>query len=263
MELSTKGDRLVAGIVAPGSNTADLWLFDLSRGSPARFTSLPQNKGIAVWSPDDSRIVFGMGGAGRGVYEKSTDLIGDAKRFGDLPETATGVASWSRDGRFIMFSTEGSSSILQLETTGKPIPFAQAGDLSMQFSPNGQWIAYSSRESGRLEVYVAPFPGRAGKKIKASLEGGTQPRWRRDGKELFFLSNDRDRQLMSVDVVTEGNSLQVGAPRTLFQTRAKNTGLNSPPYDVAPDGRFLLNVATSTTTPSITLLVNWPALLKK
>jgi len=111
-------------------------------------------------------------------------------------------------------------------------------------------LAYSSRESGRLEVYVTPLSGGAGKKIKASVEGGTQPRRRRDGKELFFLSNDRGRTLMSVDVATEGNSLQVGVPKTLFQTGVKNTGLNSPPYDVAPDGRILMNVATSTTTPS-------------
>jgi Tol biopolymer transport system component len=264
VQLSWKGDRLVAGIVAPGNNTADLWLFDLSRRGAARFTS-SGNASVAVWSPDDTRIVFGMGGAGpdRGVYEKPTDLIGDAKRFTDLPASASGIASWSHDGRFIIYGSAGTSSIFP-ETGGKPIPLAQPGDLaSSQFSPNGQWIAYSSRESGRLEVYVAPFPGRAGKKIKASVEGGTQPRWRRDGKELFFLSNDRDRKLMSVDVLTESNSLQVGVPKTLFQTGVKNTGLNSPPYDVAPDGRFLMNVATSTTNPSITLLVNWPALLKK
>jgi serine/threonine protein kinase/Tol biopolymer transport system component len=263
VQLSGKGDRLVAGIVEPGSNTVDLWLFDLSRRLPARFTSSPANKGIAIWSPDDKRIVFGIAETGpdRGVYEKSTDLIGDAKRFADLPESATGVASWSHDGRFIIYGSAGSSSIFSLEGGGTPIPL-QPGDLSPQFSPDGQWMAYSSRESGRLEVYVAPFPGRAGKKIKASVEGGTQPRWRRDGKELFFLSSDSDRKLMSVDVLTEGNSLQLGVPKTLFQTGVKN-GLNSPTYDVAPDGRFLMNVATGTTNPSITLLVNWPSLLKK
>jgi Tol biopolymer transport system component len=203
----------------------------------------------------------GSAEADRGVYEKPTDLIGDARRFTDLPASATGISSWSQDGRFILYGSAGSTSIFPLRGDGKAIPFGETGNNSMRFSPDGQWIAYSSRESGRPEVYVAPFPGRAGNKIK--VEGGAQPRWRRDGKELFFLSNDRDRKLMSVDVRTAGTSLQVGVPRVLFQTRVKNTGLNSPPYDVAPDGRFLLNVSATTATPSITLLVNWSALLNK
>ena len=123
------------------------------------------------------------------------------------------------------------------------------------------WIAYSSTETAREEVYVAPFPGRAGKIYPVSVNGGRLPRWRRDGKELFFLSNDR--KLMSAEVQAVNGGLQFGAPRTLLPVQVK-TLVFGWPYDVSPDGnRFLMTVATATTEPSMTVLVNWPALLKK
>jgi Tol biopolymer transport system component len=263
VELSSSGTRLAASIVAHGSITADLWLFDLSRGPGARFTSSTDNENSAIWSPDDRRIVFGL--SDHGLYEKSSDLIGEAKQF--MKATGNGPASaqsWSSDGRFIIYRTEsfGHVWILPMQADWKPFPFpTESGDAQMaRFSPYGQWIAYTSIASGRSEVYVAPFPGRAGEKMQVSLEGGSLPRWRRDGKELFFVSNDR--KLMSVDVHTVGGSVQFTVPRTLFQTQLKTPTLGWP-YDVSPDGKhFLMNVTTAT-TPSVTLLVNWPALLKK
>jgi dipeptidyl aminopeptidase/acylaminoacyl peptidase len=140
VELSWKGDRQIAGIVEPRNNTINLWLFDLSRRLPERFTSSPGNKSVAVWSPDDTRIAFGVGGADddRGVYEKSTDLLGDAERFTGFPESAANLSSWSRDGRFLIYGSAGSSWILPLMGGGKPIPLGEPGDLSARFSPNGQ-----------------------------------------------------------------------------------------------------------------------------
>jgi Tol biopolymer transport system component len=264
IELSSRGTRLAAGIVAPGSIATDLWLFDLSRGPGVPFISSPDSKNNAIWSPDDERILFGVNT--QGLYEKPSDLIGAAKPFviapGDGPVSAQ---SWSRDGQFIIYKNEpfGGVRILPKQRDREPIPFpAGSGDArAAQFSPKGQWIAYSSTESGRSEVYVAPFPGRAGRKRQISVDGGNLPRWRRDGNELFFISNDR--KLMSVEVHKVGGELQFRAPRMLFQTQLEIPGIGWP-YDVSPEGnRFLLTVATRTTARSITLLVNWPALLKK
>jgi Tol biopolymer transport system component len=263
IELSSNGTRLAASIVAPGSITADLWLFDLSRGSGGRFTSSPDDVNSAIWSPDDERVVFGL--SDHGIHDKPSDLIGEAKLLLKPPSNGpTSAESWSRDGRFIIYKTErfGPVWILPMQKDRAPIPLpALSGDAhTARFSPDGQWIAYSSTESGRSEVYVAPFPGRAGKRMKVSVDGGSLPRWRRDGKELFFVSNDR--KLMSADSTPLGGGLEFGVPRTLFQTQMKDP-ISGWPYDVTPDGnRFLINV-TTTTPPSVTLLVNWPALLKK
>jgi dipeptidyl aminopeptidase/acylaminoacyl peptidase len=265
IELSSSGDRLAASIVSPGSFAADLWLFDLSRRLPMRFTSSGRNQTSAVWSPDDGRIVFGREGE-NALFEKTTDLISEAKRFTDLPGTGPfNVSSWSPDGRFIIYKSgpAGPISILALEGGRNLIPFAaeSAGARAARFSPDGRWIAYSSTETGREEVYVAPFPGRAGKIYPVSVNGGRLARWRRDGKELFFLSNDR--KLMSAEVHAVGEELQFDAPRALLPVQTKTAAFGWP-YDVSPDGdRFLMIVATTTTEPSITVLVNWPALLKK
>jgi serine/threonine protein kinase/Tol biopolymer transport system component len=265
VELSWKGDRLVASIVAPGNIAPDLWLFDLSRGSSARFTSSPGNKASAVWSPDDERIVFDERDSREsgGLYEKSSDLIGEARRFIEPAPSGSvyRALGFSRDGRFISLERPPGPSavILPLQGDRRPIPLI-AGQIEARLSPDGQWIAYASRESGRYDLYVAPFPGRTGKALKISLDGGGRPRWRRDGNELFFASNDR--RLMSVEVHTERGGFQIGVPKPVLDTRVKGLE-NGWPYEVSPDGRrVLLNVPT-TTAQTITLLVNWTALLRK
>jgi serine/threonine protein kinase/Tol biopolymer transport system component len=265
IELSSSGDRLAASLVSPGSFAADLWLFGLSRGRPIRFTSSPGDETSAIWSPDDKEIVFGVDSP-PGLYQKSTDLIGKATPFMAIPNNGPyNASSWSRNGRFVIYNSGPVApiSILPLEGDRKPIAFAteSVGARAARFSPDGQWIAYNSTETGREEVYVAPFPGRAGKVSKISADGGRLPRWRRDSKELFFLSSDR--KLMSAEVHAMGGELQFGPPRMLLPVQVKTSPFGWP-YDVSPDGyRFLMTVATTTAEPSITVLVNWPALLKK
>jgi Tol biopolymer transport system component len=133
-----------------------------------------------------------------------------------------------------------------------------------QFSPNGRWIAYTSDESGRNEIYAAPFPGPGGKQ-QISTSGGRQPRWRGDGKEIFYL--DRDNKLVSVAVNSQGASLVVGAARPLFEVRSwteDSLGFGYV-YDVTADGqRFLVNtVLEQKASAPITLVVNWTADLKR
>ncbi len=140
---------------------------------------------------------------------------------------------------------------------------ATTADVEGQFSPDGRWVAYSSNESGRWQVYVAPFPGPGGK-YQISTGGGQQPRWRRDGKELFFLS--RDRKLLAVPVKT-GSVFEFGVPATLFETRAHEplTAEEFFTYDVSRDGqRFLINANAEQNDPHpVDIILNWTSQLKK
>jgi dipeptidyl aminopeptidase/acylaminoacyl peptidase len=129
---------------------------------------------------------------------------------------------------------------------------------SAQFSPDGRWVAYSSNETGRTEVYLLPFQ-RAGPRVPISTDGGGSPRWRRDGKELFYIRGNNT--LMAVAVSPNAVSVDVGAASPLFQSRFRPENF---PYAVTSDGRFLVNRSVDDeTTPGITLVVNWPATLRK
>jgi Tol biopolymer transport system component len=181
------------------------------------------------------------------------------------------ATSWSADGRFLAYNTttKGSSLtelwVLPLFGERKPYAFLQGGfNVGQgQFSPDGRWMAYSSDESGKPEVYVTRFPG-GGTKWQISQAGGTSPRWRRDSKELFYLAPDAD--LMSANVDGSGPIFQAGAVRRLFhvllKTGASRLDLNPTNeqigYDAAPDGKwFVANAPSLGSPPPITLITNW------
>ena len=142
------------------------------------------------------------------------------------------------------------------------VPFVflrtEANELWGQFSPDGRWVAYQSNETGRYEIYVRPFSGRGGA-TPISTAGGVYPRWSHDGKELYFIAPDA--KMMAVSIRATATMVEAGAPATLFQTRRLGGGLNvigrSHQYDVARDGRFLINVEAESGAPPITLLMNW------
>jgi hypothetical protein len=176
--------------------------------------------------------------------------------------------SWSPDSRFILYiTTRGTTGnganlwVLPLFGDRKPFPFHQSpyAEVAGQFSPDGRWVAYASNESGKFEVYVAPFPGPGGKWL-ISTAGGTFPRWRPDGTEIFYLAPDQT--LMAATVNGKGGSVEVGAVKPLF----KPAVVPGPrPYDVARDGqRFLINLTSEqAATAPITVVLNWTAALKK
>jgi Tol biopolymer transport system component len=173
--------------------------------------------------------------------------------------------SWSADGHFVLYGEEGSQTsrdlwALPIEGDRKPVavvnsPFYEGNG---QFSPDGRWVAYHSNESGRYEVYVVPFPAGGGK-WKISTAGGISPRWRHDGKELFFIGPDG--QMMAAAISGSGASIETVPPTPLFQTRIVGGGTNSGnkhQYAVSPDVRFLINVAAGDSTVApITLILNW------
>jgi len=269
LQLAPDGKRLAVSVGDLAERSSNIWLFDVARGLRTRFTFDPSDELSSVWSPDGSRIVFNASRKGvpiYGLYQKASSGAGDEEELLTDSPSLKQLVDWSQDGRFVLFMVGfpkplNSLWVLPLFGDRKPFPFreTQFDETFGRFSPDGRWIAYSSNESGRNEVYVTRFPGPRGKS-QVSAAGGTQPRWRRDGKEIFYL--DPDNRMVSAAVNGAGSAFEVGAVRSLFATRAGGPGSV---YDVSPDGqRFLVNTLVEEAAPApITLVVNWPALVKK
>jgi Tol biopolymer transport system component len=264
--LSPDGQRLAVSAYALRSHTPDIWVYELSRNVRTRFTF--DSGGCPLWSPDGSRIVLCSARKGQSdLYIKSASGAGDEELL--LSGTGDKVPrSFSPDGRFIAYEQRDPKGkpateiwVLPLFGDRKPFPFRQTqfDELGPQFSPDGRWMAYQSNESGRYEVYIAPFPAPGGK-FQISTGGGTYSAWRRDGNELFFLT--LDGELMAVEVKSKGSRLETGTVRRLFQThRVTNTG---PQYDFPANAeRFIVASAGEGDSSPITLVVNWTAALHK
>jgi Tol biopolymer transport system component len=275
LELASDGKRGAVSLLDRTRRTRDIWLFDITRGLRTRFTFDPAEESASVWSPDGDRVVFNTNRKGHfDLYQKASSGSGAEQEL--LVDSRDKYPiDWSPDGRFILFGVGATGAtaydlwVLPLFGDRKPFPFLQTpfGEVSGRFSQDVRWIAYVSDESaGRSEVYVAPFSGRGetpASKWQISTTGGTQPRWRNDGKEIFYLAPDK--RLMAVAVNGQGSAFEKGAVRSLFDTRAPSTINPRSAYDVSPDGQhFLVNTLAEEDAPApITLVVNWPALLKK
>jgi serine/threonine protein kinase/Tol biopolymer transport system component len=267
LELSPDGKRASVSIPGQAGNTRDIWLYDVARGLPTRFTFGTAIAFASIWSPDGSRIVFESSRKGHyDLYQKPVNGTGTEEVL--LEDNLDKVpVSWSPDGRFILYVTLGGAPkgddllVLPLSGDRKPFPFlnTEFNEVNGRFSPDGRWVVYQSDESGKFEVYVAPFPG-PGEKTQISTTGGIQPRWRHDGTEIFYLAPDI--KLMATTVNGKGSRFEVGAVKPLFETSI-NAVRNS--YDVSADGqRFLVNTAPEQALSApITIVLNWTAGLKK
>jgi Tol biopolymer transport system component len=267
--ISPDGTRATVSELEPGTGR-DIWIFDLARGIPTRFTSDPADEYASVWSPDGSQIIFNSRRKGHlDLYRKASSGAGVEQPL--LVDNADkSPMSWSSNGQFLLFNTGNVSSVgnqvdlwvLPLTGEGKPFPVLNTpfNEIRGRFSPDGKWIAYTSDESGQTEIYVTPFPSLAGK-WRISTAGGNWPQWSHGSKEIFFLSAD-STQLMAAHVAAQGAQLVVGKIETLFEASWR-LGARYP-YDVAPDGRIfgVTQVEQPTPTP-ITVVVNWLADLKK
>ena len=240
----------------------DLWVYDLERGVQTRATSGGAPKSAGAWSPRGDEITYVLNRGG------NIDIVAGAVIGGGEPRVLVSTPAaemspdWSADGRFLIYLAATHRlrrDILFRErrpdgTLGDAVEFAKAaGDhAAPQFSPDGRYVAYCSNESGRYEVYVQPFPNGA-KRWQISANSGTAPRWRRDGRELYYLER---RKLMAVPVAAS-STFSPGTPEPLFEK--PSLGALQPDYDVAPDGkRFLLRERLENVPPlKIHVVHNW------
>jgi eukaryotic-like serine/threonine-protein kinase len=258
-----------------GSATGyDLWVHDLRRGIETRFTSDLSINIAPFWSPQGDRIVFASNRKG-GVYNIYQRAVGGSGQDEMLLSNVRGVPTqWSRDGRFIVYfevdpKTKydiGVIPALGSAADRKAIPFLRTefNELMGQLSPDSRWMAFTSDRSGRREVYVRPFPAADGE-WAISVAGGEQPRWRGDGKELFFIA--ADGKMMSASAKPLGGakpSFDTATPVSLFDSHiALSPNNDLIDYDVTADGKRFFISTTGGISPPLTVVKNWNASGKK
>jgi Tol biopolymer transport system component len=266
--LSPDGRRLAVDVFDPAKNATDLWLYGANGSGAAKFVFGPGNHGAPVWSPDGRRLAFSSDRKAKGarpdIWVKPID--GGMEEILLENSDSNTPDDWSRDGRLLSVTTIPAQGrriyqiwVLDLGSKKKVIEVAGAGNAGAadsRFSPDGRFLAFDSDDSGRSEVYVQAYPGPGGK-WQISAAGGAIPRWRGDGKELFYLS--LDNKIMAVPLETTP-AFHAGAPAPLFAVHPGGGAV----YDVASDGkRFLVNsLPADQGSPPLSLLVNWTAMLK-
>jgi Tol biopolymer transport system component len=259
--LSHDAQRVAYDLSDPTTNNGDIWFFDLRRGVASRVTFDVANETAPQWSPDDGRVIYlktrevsdlfsvALGGAGSDELVLTSDAH-------NLP------TDWSPDGRHVLVNVtsrvgnENDIWAVSLpERKAEPWLATRFYENGGRLSPNGRWVAFTSDESGRFEVYVDSFP-KPTARVRVSNAGGSQPVWRRDGKELYYLSADDKLVAVTTQVA---DSFRAGAPQVLFEARVRRGPALTPQYDVSADGqRFLLNrLVGDEAAKSVTLLQNW------
>jgi Tol biopolymer transport system component len=256
-------------------------VYEFASGISARLTSDPADDWLAAWSPDGSRIIFSSDrdGGVHNLYQRVTSGAGSEDLLVKSNEHKS-VQDWSRDGRFLLYSIAVSGRSDRLTTSHdlwflplmpgspddrKPKIYLKTefNENQGQFSPDGRFVAYVSDSSGRDEIYVQPFPTASDGKWIVSQGGGIAPRWRGDGKELFYISTDS--KMMAVDVSTNP-MFKTSIPKALFQAPILGgaTARHVIRYDVSADGKkFLINSAAGEGPSPITVVLNWTALLNR
>jgi Tol biopolymer transport system component len=260
--LSPDGRRVAAHRTV--QNNTDIWIYDGARMT--RFTFDAARERWPIWSPHGDYVAFDSDRTGqRHFYQKRSDLAGAEVPLLESADEKV-LNDWSPDGRFLLYTLVNNPRTgwgiwyVPLSGDRKPVSFVETTFLERagQFSPDGHWVAYHSNESGPYEVYVRSFPGPGGQQ-QVSTSGGIQPRWSSDGHELYYIA--LNGTLMAVPITMKGTALEPGTPVALFQTRIWGGGTNATQgqqYDVAPDGRVLINVVTKDAAAApITLLLNW------
>jgi Tol biopolymer transport system component len=265
LRISPDGQKVVADLTDPRVGTSDIWSFDLSRRVASRFTSEVTDESSPIWSPDGRRVVFSSDrGGANDLYVKTTDGREEAQlvfsRNG--PQVATDSSS---DGKWLVVEDNSRDTgrdlwVVSLDgkTQARPIARTRFQEWGGRLSPDGRWMAFVTDESGTSEVYVMPVSG-VGDKKRISTAGGISPRWRRDGRELFYVSPDSG-SVMAVAVATT-STFTAALPVRLFDLQPAGTARRPREvgYEVSPDGHaFLLSTPPEQPQPNgIAVVLNW------
>jgi Tol biopolymer transport system component len=263
--LSPDGRRVAADRTAEDGRHVNIWIQDLANNTMARLTFNPWLEQTPVWSPDGRQVAFSSNqNLNFSLHMRNADGSGNEHQVADLNVAQEGFWDWSRDGKTLLIR-KGTGLWTMSASDHQVRPWMQERWTirNAQFSPDGRWVAYSSNETGAFEVYVSPFPSANGKR-QVSSRGGEEPRWRHDGRELYYLSGQGE--LMAVDIATEP-ALEARTPLVLFQTHIRQpvSAMDVFSYDVSADGRrFLVNTKVDEPGAApVSIILNWTAALQK
>jgi Tol biopolymer transport system component len=262
------GSRLAVDRLDEQAGTYDIWLHDLVRGTGSRITYDSRQDLFPVWSPDGNQVVFASNRHGQfDLYRMPANGPGSEQVLLKSPLMKF-PCDWSRDGRYLIYRQDDPKTkedLWVLPDPGgalesqKPFAYLQSefNEQWAKLSPDLRWLAYTSDETGRNEVYVQTFPT-PGAKAQISTEGGSRPVWRADGNELFYIA--ADQKMMAVDVKT-GSKFAAGAPKPLFETHVEGDRF----FEISPDGRrfLLVNLPDQTAGTPMTVVIDWNSGAKK
>lgn len=259
-KIAPDGKRVAVGIEEGGGG--QVWIYDVARDAMSRLTFDGNSNVDPLWARDGKRIVFK--GKGNRLFWQPADGGGAAEQLTSDPRSSNDLpGNWSPDGQALLFM--GTFPVRDLfvlslkDHKAQPFDTGEVGASSPCFSPDGRWIAYTSNESGRLEVYVRPYPGPGGK-WQISTDGGSEPVWNPKGRELFYRSGQR---MMAVDY-TEQPEFSAGKPKVLFEGPYVPSPRSLADYDVAPDGQRFLMLKNAEQKPGeINVVLNWTEELKQ
>jgi Tol biopolymer transport system component len=267
IRISPDGTRVIADVQDPRVGSLDGWIYDIARRVPTRFTDDVGNDTNPVWSGDGLQVVFSSDrGGAPDLFLKTTDGLTNSDRMIFSRPGPQLASDWSADGRFIAFEDNNRETGLDLwmlpldgSGTGRPMIQTRFHEWGARLSPDAAWVAFVSNESGTSEVYVASVRGSAGK-VRISTNGGIAPRWRRDGRELFYVAPETNA-IMAVDAITTP-TFKAGPPVQLFATRGAPASLRrsrDASYDVSPDGQqfFIVTPPEPSAASGIAIVLNW------
>jgi eukaryotic-like serine/threonine-protein kinase len=264
LRFSPDGQQLAVEHERPSHH---LWVYDLKRESRSQFTFGSSADTVPVWSPDGKQILFASDHNGHADLYRKTVGGSEGERL--LLESVNNKfpLDWSPDGKALLYAeTDQSykSSLWVLPMSGSEKPHLLLPDEFYAedgfFSPDGHWIAYTSREQGTNQVFVVPYPGPGAKK-QISSTGGSSPVWRKDGRAVFFIDDSNNIQQTEMDI--RNSSLMLGSTRTLFHGNMEILPDQGRTYDVASDGRFIGNIRKQENQIQIVVVSNWSTALRK
>jgi len=246
IEISPDGSRVAVAVTDSARATRDIWMYQFASGERTQFTSDPSDENWSIWSPDGARVLLNSFGRDRLTLLEAPSS-GPSQRT-QLLEGTEGKwpVSWSPDGRYVLYVTNNERTsndiwVLLRDGSGSPFPYLHtaASENWAAFSPDGKWVVFSAADSssGQPEVFVAPFPAPT-RRFRISADGGSQARWRRDGKEIFYVAPNR--MLMSVQIDTDASGVTVKDYDPLFELQHPYGAYHA--FDLSADGqRFLVN----------------------